>query len=87
MSWDIIRDSMATSLENYRRLSNANPNPNPNPNQHLGEKTFLRCGHVYARPYSAGRALARGLATVPPCICNGYSVRLKMCNHVCNIVL
>ena len=31
MSWDIIRDSMATSLENYRRLSDANPNPNPNP--------------------------------------------------------
>ena len=64
MSWDIIRDSMATSLENYRRLSDANPNPNPNPNQHLGEKTFLRCGHVYARPYSPGHAAARGVAKV-----------------------
>ena len=59
---NIIRDVMATSLENYRRLSDANPNPNPNPNpnQHLGENTFLRCGHVYARPCSPGHARPRG---------------------------
>ena len=81
MSWDIIRDSMATSLENYRRLSDANPNPNPNPNQHLGEKTFWRCGHVYARPYSPGHARPRGCKS-PPDIYNGCSIRLKMCNYV-----
>ena len=87
MSWDIIRDSMATSLENYRRLSDANPNPNPNPNQHLGEKTFLRCGHVYARPCSPGHARPRGCKSPPYIYTTVISVRLKMCNNVCNIVL
>ena len=69
---NIIRDSMATSLENSRRLSDANPNPNPN--QHLGEKTFLRCGHVYARPCSPGHARPRGCKSPPYNGCDSHTV-------------